>query len=81
MGVTSGNPGTGKFFFMRPGEQAPFFVTTRMTNCQSLAVHPGGTRLVVAATNAGSNGNGRPLRNGAYAANVSPLHVWDLPAS
>ena len=26
-------------------------------------------------------GNGRPLRNGVYAANVSPLHVWDMPAS
>ena len=81
MGVTSGNPGTGKFFFIRPGEQTPFFLSTRMTNCQSLAVHPNGTRLVVAATNAGSNGNGRPLRNGVYAANMSPLHVWDLPAS
>lgn len=80
MGVTSGNPGTGKFFFFRPGEQTAFFTTTRMTNCHSLAVHPNGTRLLVAATNAGSNGNGRNLRDGVYPANTSPLTVWDLPA-
>ncbi|MBI2808266.1 MAG: WD40 repeat domain-containing protein [Planctomycetes bacterium] len=77
--VTSGTPGTGKFFLHRPGEQAPYFVSTAMPNCHSLAVHPSGQRLFVAATNAGSNGNGRPLRNGTYPGNTSPLHLWELP--
>lgn len=80
MAVTSGNPGAGKLFFHRPGEPNPFFQSTQMPNCHSLAVHPGGRRLVVAATNSGSNGNGRPLQNGQYPGNFSPLHVWDLPA-
>jgi hypothetical protein len=35
---------------------------------------------VVAATNGGSNGNGRPLRNGEYPGNFSPLHVWEMPS-
>lgn len=80
MAVTSGNPGTGKFFFQRPGEQAPLFQTTQMPNCHSLAVHPDGRRIIVAATNSGSNGNGRPLQNGQYPGNFSPLHWWELPA-
>jgi hypothetical protein len=48
-----------------------------MANCHSLAVHPDGKRLVVAATNAGSNGNGRP-KDKEYLGNWSPLHVWSL---
>jgi WD40 repeat protein len=81
LAVTSGNPGTGRLLFHRPGEAEPFFNCTRMPNCHSLGVHPDGRRLVVAATNGGSNGNGRPLRNGEYAGNFSPLHLWELPAS
>lgn len=81
MGVASGTPGSGKFFFHRPGESAPFFLNTSMPNCHSLAVHPDGRRLLVCATNGGSNGNGRPLRNGEYIGNTSPLHLWELPAS
>ena len=66
--------------FHRPGDAQPFFLTGSMPNCHSLAVHPGGTRLVVAATNANSAGNGRVLGpNKEYPGNVSPLHVWDLP--
>jgi WD40 repeat protein len=80
MAVASGNPGTGKFFFQRPGETNPFFLWTRMPNCHSLAFHRVSRRLIVTATNAGSNGNGRPVRNGEYRANFSPLHVWELPA-
>lgn len=79
MGVSSGQPGNGKFFFHRPGEQAPFFLSTAMPNCHCLAVHPGGNRLIVSATNGGSNGNGRPLQNGQYPGNFSPLHVWTIP--
>ena len=79
MAVSSGNPGAGKLYFHRPGDPNPFFLSTRMANCHSLAVHPRGNRLVVAATNSGSNGNGRPLRNGEYPGNFSPLHLWEMP--
>ncbi len=81
MAVSSGNPGVGKLFFHRPGDKEPFFLATKMANCQALAVRPDGRRLVVAATNAGSNGNGRQIgKNKDYPGNWSPLHVWDLPA-
>lgn len=79
MAVSSGNPGTGKFFFHQPGDQQPFFLTA-LPNCQSLAVHPNGQRLVIATTNANSNGNGRQLdKNQEYPGNFSPLHLWDMP--
>ncbi len=81
MAVSSGNPGTGKFYFHTPGEERPFFLHTRMPNCHSLAVHPNGNRMVVAATNSGSNGNGRRLRDGEYRGNYSPLHVWEIASS
>lgn len=80
MAVTSGTPGTGKFFLHRPGADAPFFLSTAMPNCHSLALHPDGRRLYIAATNPGSNGNGRP-RGPDYRGNFSPLHLWELPAS
>ncbi len=80
MAVTSGNPGTGKFYFHRPADEKPFFLSTKMRNCHSLAVHPDGKRLIVSATNNGSNGNGRRLKDGKYPGNYSPLHLWDLPS-
>jgi WD40 repeat protein len=80
IGVTSGNPGTGKFFFMQPGDSKPFFLTPKMANCHALAVDPSWTRLVVAATNTGSNGNGRNLnKKKEYPGNYSPLFVWRFP--
>jgi hypothetical protein len=79
MAVTSGQPGNGKLFFQRPGDAQPFFVAAK-PNCHALAVHPNGRRLVVAATNANSAGNGRVLdKNKEYVGNTSPLFVWDLP--
>ena len=78
MGVTSGQPGSGKLFFQRPSDAQPFFVTPKMANCHALAVNPNGTRLVVSATNAGSSGNGRLLK-GKSIRHFSPLFVWDLP--
>lgn len=82
MGVTSGNPGTGKLFFHRPGDQSPFFLGTSMANCHSLALHPAGRRLAVSATNANSNGNGRKIGGSKeYPGNWSPIHLWELPAT
>jgi hypothetical protein len=82
MAVTSGQPGHGKLFFQRLGDAQPFWTSTGVANCHALAVHPGGKRLVVAATNGNSNGNGRRLgKNKEYPGNWSPLFVWDFPAT
>lgn len=78
--VASGNPGSGKLFFLRPDDKEPFYLSTKMANCHALAVHPDGRRLAVAATNTGSNGNGRQLRNGEYPANFSPIYLLEIPA-
>ena len=79
MAVASGNPGSGKLFFARAEDKEPFYVTTKMANCHSLAVHPDGRQLAVAGTNTGSNGNGRLLgKNKEYPGNFSPLHLFDL---
>ncbi len=81
MAVASGNPGAGKLFFLRPGDEQPFVLNTKMANCHSLAVHPDGRRLVVSATNTGSNGNGRQLKDGKYPGNFSPLYLLEMPAA
>jgi WD40 repeat protein len=79
MGVLSGQPGQGKLFCVRPGEAAPFFLTA-LPNPHSLTVQPGFKRIIVTATNAGSNGNGRNLdKDKKYPGNFSPLYVYDLP--
>jgi hypothetical protein len=79
MVVTSGNPGAGKLMFRRLEDAEPFFLTTKMANCHSLSLHPDGTRLAVAATNTGSNGNGRNLdKNGQYVGNFSPVYILDI---
>lgn len=76
--VTSGNPGVGKLAMIRPGEEKPFFLHTKILNCHSLAMHPDGKRFVVSGTNRGSNGNGRRLKDGEYLGNNSPLHVFEI---
>lgn len=77
--VTSGQPGHGQFLLLRPGEEKPFFLTTKMSNCHSLAVHPDG-RMVVAASNRNSQGNGAVKdKQGKYLGNYSPLHLFAPP--
>ena len=52
----------------------------KLTNPHSLLWHPGGQRLAVVTTSAGSNGNGRPLdKDGNYKTNQSPIQVFCLP--
>lgn len=78
--VTSGQPGNGRLIFWMPGEEKPRFVTSQMPNCHSLTLHPAGNRLAVAATNTGSNGNGKVKgKDGEYPANYSPIYFWNLP--
>jgi WD40 repeat protein len=79
LGVTSGQPGNGKFFLWRAGEKQPFFEWTKLANCHSIALHADGVRIAVASTNAGSNGNGRMKKSDeAYQGNWSPVSLWDL---
>lgn len=77
--VTFGTPGMGQLLYLKPGDDKPFF-TKKLTNPHSLAWHPDGKRVAIAATNAGSNGNGRPLdKDGKYKGNSSPIHLFVLP--
>lgn len=77
--ATTGQPGSGNLIGMRPGQPEPLFKLNKGTvNCHSLAVSPDGSRCAVAATNTGSNGNGRRLVDGQYPGNFSPIHVFRL---
>ena len=79
-GVTSGHPGNGRLFLLRPGEDAPFF-TAALANGRSLGVDPGGTRMVAAATQAVSPAIATGTKNKTdYADNASVLHIWELAA-
>jgi WD40 repeat protein len=76
---TSGQPGQGKVFFLKPGEAQPFFSVAK-PNVHSVAVAPDGTRVAAALTNANSSGNGRvKSKDGDYPANFSPIQFWQLP--
>lgn len=76
---TTGQPGSGNFFGLRPGEPEPVFKFNKGTvNCHSVALSPDGLRCAVAATNTGSNGNGRRLVDGKYPGNYSPVHLFRL---
>lgn len=77
----SGNPGVGKVVFIRPEEDKPFYTNTKTRNCHAICLHPQKKRFVATATNNGSNGNGRPLKNGEYVGNYSPVHLFDFPAA
>ncbi|WP_425615677.1 WD40 repeat domain-containing protein [Anatilimnocola sp. NA78] len=78
--VTYGTPGKGQLLYVRPEEKAPFFIEKKLANPHSLSWHPDGKRFAVAATNAGSNGNGRPIgKDGKYLGNKSPIHLFAIP--
>jgi len=78
--VTSGRPGKGEFLCQRLGEDKPFYLTNRLSNCHSLAFDAGSNRVVVASTNKRSQGNGAVRDDeGNYVGNTSPLTVFALP--
>lgn len=80
LAVTSGTPGSGLFFFHTPGEKSPSYVSNKLANCLSVALHPEGRRFVVTSTNKASNGNGRRLsKEGEYPGNNSPVHLFEIP--
>ena len=79
MAVTSGTPGTGQVVFHARNEDKPFYTNTKLPNCHSISLHKDGNRFAVAATNRGSNGNGRRLnKEGEYQGNTTPIHVFDF---
>lgn len=78
MGVSSGQPGNGRLFFLQLEAATPF-LSLPIPNSHSLAARPGGSLLVVIATNGNSGGNGRNLgKNKEYPGNYSPLHVFKM---
>ena len=72
IGAISGQPGKGKFFLLRTGEDKPFF-ENRLANCHSLGLHPGGTRFAV-ISNAGLE---RPARRPGERRCLSREYVAD----
>lgn len=79
IGTQSGQPGQGKLFFWKPGEEKPFFEVPK-PNCHSVAVSPDGRTLAVSMTNANSAGNGKVKgAGGDYPANFSPIQFWTVP--
>lgn len=78
--ITYGTPGLGQLLYVRPDETAPFLTEKKLANPHSISWHPDGKRFAVAATNTGSNGNGRPLtKDGEYKTNKSPIHLFSVP--
>jgi sugar lactone lactonase YvrE len=78
--ITYGTPGQGQLMYVRPDEKAPFLTEKKLANPHSISWHPDGKRFAIAATNAGSNGNGRPLnKDGTYKGNKSPIHLFAIP--
>lgn len=79
--ITYGTPGQGQLLYVRPEEKAPFHTEKKLANPHSISWHPDGKRFAIAATNAGSNGNGRPVgKDGKYLANKSPIHLFAIPS-
>ena len=80
--VTSGTPGTGTLAFRRIDEEKPFYVNAKLRNCHSLAIHPDGNRLVVAAINPRNQGNGAVRdKDGNYVPNFNLLHLFEIMPS
>lgn len=79
IGVCSGQPGRGKYFLHRAGEEQPFFTNNKpLRNCHSLALHPNGARFAV-ISNDGTYGQKKSLaREGDYPGNTSPINLFDL---
>lgn len=77
--ATSGNPNQGKLHLLRRGDKEPFSTTTNLSNCHHISIHPSGDQLAVTTTSPGSNGNGRPLKDGQYVGNHTRVHLLDFP--
>tara|TARA_B100000676_G_scaffold139846_1_gene138465 strand:+ start:1049 stop:2143 length:1095 start_codon:yes stop_codon:yes gene_type:complete len=81
LAVTNGNPGIGKLQLHRFGDEKPFYTNTKLMNCHHISLHPNKREFAVTTTSGGSNGNGRPLKDGKYIGSHSPVHIltFDKP--
>ena len=79
--VTSGNPGSGQLLLLRPGEEKPFFTSTKVANLHSVDLHADGRRFIVTAINPANAGNGavKNKETAKYVSNFSPIKVFELP--
>ncbi|MCE9605783.1 MAG: hypothetical protein K8U03_12885 [Planctomycetia bacterium] len=77
----SGNPGSGKLLLMKAGETKPYFESTKLSNCHSVAVHPTVPRLAIAGfgDGVGGNGRGKNAKPEEYRATWTPISVLDIP--
>lgn len=80
LAVTNGNPGIGKLQLHRFGDEKPFYVNTTLLNCHHISLHPNNRDFAVTTTSRGSNGNGRPLKDGKYVGSHSPVHILTFDA-
>jgi len=80
MAAVSGNPGTGKFAFLRIEDKEPFVMQT-FGNCHALSMHPDQKHLAATGVNGNSSGNGRVKGMGPmdYPGNYSPITFFDIP--
>ncbi len=79
--TTSGQPGNGQFLLQRLDDSKPFFTSPKAVNAHGLALDVKRGRVIVAATNANSSGNGRVKGKGGemdYPNNYAVLQVWQL---
>jgi WD40 repeat protein len=79
LATTSGNPGTGQFVAMRPGEEKPFLIEKSLANCHAFSRLSEPNQIAVTSTNKKSNGNGRRLdEDGNYPGNYSIVTLFEL---
>jgi WD40 repeat protein len=72
--TSSAFPGKGKLIFWQPGDEQPFFSSSKLANGRSVSLHPDGRRLLFASSNS-ANANGRPLKDGEYLGGAGRLQL------
>ena len=79
LATTSGNPGTGQFICMTPGEEKPFLIDKSLANCHAFSWLIDRKQIAVTSTNKNSNGNGRRLDDdGNYPGNHSQVTLFEI---
>lgn len=77
--TTSGNPGSGQFVCMIPGQEKPFLTDKSLGNCHAFSWLSDQNQIAITSTNKNSNGNGRRLDDdGNYPGNHSIVTLFEL---
>ncbi len=77
MATSSAFPGKGHVWFWRPEEEAAFFSSNKLANGRSLSLHPDGERVAFLKSES-RNGNGRPMKDGAYVGGTAEIRVMRM---